>query len=70
MKKLVRLLVVTGIVSLAGWSSAQAFPSICPSYIPSCGITGKACTQAGVCCITGMGYFACPCVNGHYQCNF
>jgi hypothetical protein len=71
MKNLVRLSVLAGIISLACWgypSSVAAFPMTCGST-PACSLTGEACTREAICCVAGLGFFACPCVSGNYQCN-
>ncbi len=72
MKRWLKILVLGGVLVAAALgfpSSVAAFPQICPTGYPSCSITGEACTKDAICCITGLGFFACDCVNGHYQCN-
>ncbi|HEV2853145.1 MAG TPA: hypothetical protein VHC97_10110 [Thermoanaerobaculia bacterium] len=72
MKKLMRFVVLAGILSVASWAAPGTVPSVdaatCPSAYPSCSLlAGKGCTAGRACC-DGVDEGYCFCSSGRYIC--
>jgi hypothetical protein len=74
MKKLLRLMVLAGIFSLASWVSPGLVTPLqaasCPGGYPSCTfLGGRACSKSTPCC-DGPDQGFCNCAGFHYLCAF
>jgi len=72
-KKLLKLSVLAGIVSLASWLSpgvvTPAQAATCPGGYGDCAfLAGKGCSSGRIPCCDGIYQGVCTCSSGHYIC--
>jgi hypothetical protein len=73
-KKLLKLIVLTGILSLASWVSpgvvSPLHAATCPGGYPDCAVLGgRGCSHSTPCC-DGSDQGFCNCSSGRYICAF